>query len=237
MVVGIKHTSSATSTVIDTAEPDFAMSTAKIENGSSVTVAIRNTSVSATSKMVSAASFGVLRRLAPSTIEIMRSRNEAPGLTVQRTTIQSDSTRVPPVTDEKSPPASRMTGADSPVIALSSTEATPSITSPSQGIMSPASTSSTTPMRSSSVSTGNHDEPYFGCCNFLAMPCFFRPRRLAACALLRPSASASAKLANSKVNHSHSAFAPMNQAGDFSTTVSGANNACSHSPLIRIAPM
>ena len=64
----------------------------------------------------------------------MRSRKVSPGLTVTRTTSQSDSTRVPPVTDEKSPPDSRITGADSPVIALSSTEATPSITSPSSGI-------------------------------------------------------------------------------------------------------
>ena len=44
-----------------------------------------------------------------------------------RTTSQSDSTRVPPVTLERSPPLSRMTGAVSPVMALSSTEATPSI--------------------------------------------------------------------------------------------------------------
>jgi hypothetical protein len=102
-----------------------------------------------------------LRRFAPSTIAIMRSRKVSPGLTVQRTTIQSDNTRVPPVTDEKSPPASRITGADSPVIALSSTEATPSMTSPSQGIMSPASTSSTAPMRNSSVSTGIHGAPCF----------------------------------------------------------------------------
>ena len=42
--------------------------------------------------------------------------------------------RVPPVTALRSPPDSRMTGADSPVIADSSTEATPSTTSPSPGI-------------------------------------------------------------------------------------------------------
>ena len=63
----------------------------------------------------------------------MRSRKVSPGLTVTRTTIQSDSTRVPPVTAEKSPPDSRITGADSPVMALSSTEAAPEITSPSAG--------------------------------------------------------------------------------------------------------
>jgi len=48
--------------------------------------------------------------------------------------IQSDITRVPPVTEEKSPPDSRITGADSPVIALSSTDAAPSMTSPSPGM-------------------------------------------------------------------------------------------------------
>ena len=59
--------------------------------------------------------------------------------------IQSDSTCVPPVTAERSPPDSRMTGADSPVIAASLTEAMPSITSPSDGMVSPASTSTTSP--------------------------------------------------------------------------------------------
>ncbi len=53
--------------------------------------------------------------------------------------------RVPPVTAERSPPDSRMTGADSPVMAASSTEATPSMTSPSPGMISPASTSTTSP--------------------------------------------------------------------------------------------
>ena len=63
----------------------------------------------------------------------MRSRKVSPGLAVMRTTSQSESTRVPPVTLLRSPPLSRMTGALSPVMALSSTEATPSITSPSPG--------------------------------------------------------------------------------------------------------
>ncbi|SQC88681.1 Uncharacterised protein [Klebsiella pneumoniae] len=51
------------------------------------------------------------------------------------------------------PPDSRITGADSPVMALSSTEAPPSMTSPSQGIISPASTSTTSPLRRSSAGT------------------------------------------------------------------------------------
>ena len=49
-----------------------------------------------------------------------------------RTVIQSEITCVPPVTAERSPPLSRITGADSPVMAPSLTEATPSITSPSR---------------------------------------------------------------------------------------------------------
>ena len=43
---------------------------------------------------------------------------------------------VPPVTALRSPPASRTTGADSPVIADSSTTAMPSMTSPSPGMTS-----------------------------------------------------------------------------------------------------
>ena len=56
---------------------------------------------------------------------------------------------MPPVTALRSPPLSRMTGADSPVMADSSTEAMPSITSPSPGMVSPAETTTTSPLRSS----------------------------------------------------------------------------------------
>ena len=106
-------------------------------------------SVSAASRMPSAISFGVLRRSAPSTRAIIRSRNDWPGSCVISTTMRSESTRVPPVTAQRSPPASRITGADSPVIADSSTEAMPSITVPSPGISSPASTTTTSPRTSS----------------------------------------------------------------------------------------
>ena len=77
--------------------------------------------VSPQSRIVSATSLGVFRRLAPSTSAMMRSTNVSPGSAVTRTTSQSDTSRVPPVTAERSPPASRITGADSPVIADSST--------------------------------------------------------------------------------------------------------------------
>jgi len=63
----------------------------------------------------------------------MRSKKVWPRSAVMRTTMRSESTLVPPVTAERSPPDSRMTGADSPVIADSSTEATPSVISPSEG--------------------------------------------------------------------------------------------------------
>src|ERR1700733_3545319 len=54
-------------------------------------------------------------------------------------------TVVPPVTPERSPPASRMTGADSPVIAASLTRATTSTTSPSPGMTWFSSTTTMSP--------------------------------------------------------------------------------------------
>lgn len=99
--------------------------------------------------MVSAISFGVFCRDAPSTSAIIRSMKVSPGLEVMRITSQSESTRVPPVTAERSPPDSRTTGALSPVMALSSTDATPSTTSPSDAITSPGRQRITSPIRSS----------------------------------------------------------------------------------------
>src|ERR1700752_1165298 len=59
-------------------------------------------------RMFSAISFGVFCRSAPSTKAIMRSRKVSPGLDVIFTLIRSDRTRVPPVTAERSPPATRL---------------------------------------------------------------------------------------------------------------------------------
>ncbi len=109
--------------------------------------------MSPASRMFSAISLGVFWRLAPSTSEIIRSRNVSPGRAVMRTTIWSDSTLVPPVTADRSPPASRITGADSPVIADSSTDAMPSTISPSEGIISPAETTTTSSTVSSEEGT------------------------------------------------------------------------------------
>ena len=199
-------------------------------------MASRKVNVSATSRMVRAISFGVFWRVAPSTMPIMRSRKVSPGLTLMRTTSQSDSTRVPPVTALKSPPDSRMTGADSPVMADSSTEATPSITSPSPGMVSPASTSTTSPRRRSSAGSLFHGLPYPGSSCFLANTVFFRPLSAAACALPRPSAIASAKLANSTVNHSQRVMARMKPGVSTPCGSPWPTSAWRKSPLVRRLP-
>ena len=108
---------------------------------------------------------------------------------------------MPPVTAERSPPHSRMTGADSPVIAASLTEATPSITSPSLGIRSPASTSTISP--GLSVVAGNGAPVGGAVLEQLGIRFGLGAAASdAACALPRPSATASAKFANSTVNQS-----------------------------------
>jgi hypothetical protein len=127
----------------------------KIASGCNVTTAIRKMMVSAASRMFSAISFGVFCRFAPSTRAIIRSMKLCPGCWVIRTTIRSESTLVPPVTALRSPPDSRITGADSPVIADSSTLAIPSTTSPSPGTICPASTSTMSPCRSSVAATAS----------------------------------------------------------------------------------
>ncbi len=160
----------------------------------------------------------------------------SPGLAVIRTTIQSDSTRVPPVTDEKSPPDSRITGADSPVIALSSTDATPSITSPSPGIMSPASTSTTSPRRSAVAGRGSIAPPRRPSFSTRAVTVVRNPRSAAACCLLRPSASASAKFANSTVNHSQTATARMKPALSPPADAAGAKAARRNRMVVRMLP-
>ncbi len=58
--------------------------------GTRVTQANRKTRVRPASKILSAISFGVFWRSAPSTSAIMRSRKDSPGLAVMRTTMRSD---------------------------------------------------------------------------------------------------------------------------------------------------
>ncbi len=166
--------------------------------------------VSPAIRMSSATSLGVFCRLAPSTRAIMRSRNVSPGLDVVRTTIRSDRTTVPPVTAQRSPPDSRITGADSPVIADSSTVASPSTTSPSPGMTCPASTTQRSPTckcadgTSSTVPSARWTK---------ARVCWRLRRKVSAWALPRPSATASAKLANNTVAHNHNVIDPTNRSG------------------------
>ena len=122
--------------------------------------------------------------------------------------MRSAITRVPAVTAERSPPASRMTGADSPVIAASFTEATPSTTSPSAGMRSPVSTSTISPTSRRLAPTSSQVSPTL--VSSLARSSALVARRLAACALPRPSASASAKLPNRTVSHSQKTSCPSN---------------------------
>ena len=156
-----------------------------------------------------AISLGVFCRAAPSTRAIIRSRKDSPGLAVIRTTIRSESTRVPPVTALRSPPLSRMTGADSPVIALSSTEAMPSMTSPSPGMYCPASTTTVSPLRRMEAATFS-SRPSTSFRASISLRIF---RSDAAWALPRPSATASAKLAKSTVNQSQRDTSPVNHSG------------------------
>jgi hypothetical protein len=154
-------------------------------------------------------------------------------LTLMRTMIQSDNTTVPPVTVLKSLPAARMTGADSPVTALSLIDAAPTTTSPSPGTRSPCSTNTRSPLRSRWEGVGVEGAPNSARASFFATVSLRALFSDAACALLRPSAIASAKLANSSVAHSHSEMARMKPAGASPVP----NTACSHRIVVRMLPM
>ena len=147
IVVGMRQISRATSTGMLTGAAAYEAI------GLSVSTTTTKTIERLASRMPRAISLGVFWRLAPSTRAIMRSTNVSPGLEVMRTTMRSDSTRVPPVTAERSPPDSRTTGADSPVMADSSTVAMPHTMSPSPGMSSPAVTTTVSPSRRSAEAT------------------------------------------------------------------------------------
>ena len=114
---------------------------------------------------------------------------------------------MPPVTALRSPPASRMTGADSPVMALSSTEAAPSMTSPSAGMVSPARTSTMSPFFSWDEGHSHPSSLRSAEGILRALTSLFEARRASAWALPRPSAMASAKFANKTVNQRMTAMA------------------------------
>ena len=110
---------------------------------------------------------------------------------------------MPPVTAERSPPDSRITGADSPVIAASLTDAMPSITSPSPGMMSPGlAHHEVARLQVLGRDALDRRRVLSGISTRLARVSVRVLRSVSACALPRPSATASAKLANSTVNQS-----------------------------------
>ena len=100
------------------------------------------------------------------------------------TTMRSESTFVPPVTAQRSPPLSRMTGADSPVMADSSTEAMPSTTSPSPGMSMPATTTTRSPLRSVEADTST-SRPSTSLCALRVLSHLAKRRRLRLAAALR----------------------------------------------------
>ena len=171
--------------------------------GCSATTASRKMIVRAARRIVSAISFGVFCRSAPSTRAIIRSTNDSPGAAVICTTMRSDSTVVPPVTELRSPPDSRITGADSPVMADSSTVAMPSTMSPSPGTTCPASTTTRSPTFRVVPGTSSSETSFR---SRRATVSVRVRRRLSAWALPRPSATASARFANRTVNHSQTAI-------------------------------
>src|SRR5664279_3378405 len=204
MVVGIRQTSRLTRITMDCGEPE------KSAIGDSAMMTSRNTMVRLASRMFRAISLGVFCRTEPSTRAIIRSTKVWPGSVVILMTTRSESTMVPPVTEDRSPPDSRTTGADSPVIADSLTLATPSTMSPSPGMVSPASQTTRSPTLRSDAATAVS----WPCTSsFRAIAVSRVARSVAAWALPRPSATASARLANSTVSHSHTVTAMTNQVG------------------------
>ena len=227
IVVGMRQTSSDTSTMpVTPSALSASVSGAaaccaleKIASGCSVATASRKMMVSAASRMLSAISFGVFCRLAPSTSAIIRSMKLSPGFCVIRTTIRSESTLVPPVTALRSPPDSRITGADSPVMADSSTLAMPSTTSPSPGMVWPGLDHDDV----AELQLGGRDVSLLGSVPGLRPPVqpdsrratvsFLACRSVSAWALPRPSATASARLAKSTVSHSQTVITQANTLG------------------------
>ena len=170
------------------------------EGRSIVTTTTKKRAVSITSKILRAISLGVFCLDAPSTSDIILSIKFSPGFDVTLIIILSDKTFVPPVTALLSPPLSLITGADSPVMADSSTEAIPSIISPSAGIVSPDSAITTSPFLKRDAFIFSS---FPSSLNSLAITSVFVLLRLSACALPLPSEMLSAKLANRTVNQSH----------------------------------
>ena len=200
IVVGMRHTIRAISQEIGICTPRYCA------NGYRDTITIRKIKVSTISSVFSAISFGDFCLDAPSTSAIILSRKDCPGSATILIFNQSETTVVPPVTEEKSPPASLVTGADSPVIADSSTDATPSMISPSFGITSPVFTSTISPFFSSEALITFSSPFARSSLAFVSCFVFFKE---AACTFPLPSATDSAKFANNTVTNSTTVTTPL----------------------------
>ena len=88
-------------------------------------------------------------------------------------------------------------------------------------------------MRSCGAGVAVQSVAYCADVNFFAVTDCFKPRSDAACALLRPSARLSAKLANSTVNHSHAVMPRMKPAG----ASPWPRNACTNRIVVKMLPM
>ena len=130
IVVGIRQTSKATSTIGSRVMPRDPAMTGRVATTST------KVRVITVNKIPRAISLGVFWRFEPSTSAIIRSRKLCPVSAVTCTIMRSVRTLVPPITPERSVPASRSTGADSPVTAASLIVAKPCTISPSAGISS-----------------------------------------------------------------------------------------------------
>ena len=157
-----------------------------------VEITIKIAMVKPARSMVKAISLGAFWRVAPSTKAIILSKKLSPISVVTFTTILSDKILVPPVTEVLSPPASLITGALSPVIALSSILAIPSIISPSEGMVSPATQTKISPFFKEAEDTTVPSSKVVGVDSRVFL-------RFSACDIPLLSAKASAKLAKNKV--------------------------------------
>ena len=152
--------------------------------------------VKAANKIVSAISLGVFCLCCTFNQCDHFIKKVSPGSVVTFTFILSDNTFVPPVTEDLSPPASRMTGADSPVIADSSIVAIPSMISPSIGYHITCFTNKHIAFRNCDEGTIFISSTYIsptGKIFFAGVSCLAF-LRLSACALPRASANASGKI-------------------------------------------
>ena len=141
----------------------------------------------------------------------------SPGFWVISTTMRSESTFVPPVTELRSPPLSRITGALSPVIArlVDAGDAVDDVAVTGDRCRRPRTTTRSPwlQLRCRHRLLGAGPKSVAGRPGARAMVSVLARRSASAWALPRPSATASARLANSTVSHSQTTISQANTDG------------------------